>query len=421
MTPKQSHYRFLSTFLYVYFFAQAMSVSLLALWLRSTLELSGTETGIVFAANAFAAMCSQPVYGYLSDKLGMRRHILWVVGVLCMTSGLFLVYVYGPLLKTNVLAGAALGGIYLGITFLAGSYAIESYVDRIGRAYGFEYSRVRLWGSLGFASAAFMSGRLYNLDPHYNFMLASVAGLVLVAMLAFWRLPAHGATAADEQALRFRDALALLRDKAFWRFMVFVLTVTNIYLVYDQQFPSYFAAQFPDKATGAAMFGYLNSLQIFFEAAGLFLSPLLVRRIGAKNGLLLAGTIMVLRIFGSGIAVGPVSISAMKMLHSVELPILVVSVFRYIACHFDNRLASTVYMVGVSFGHSLGLALLSPIVGKSYDLIGFPSSYLLLSAIGAGFLVLSAFALSPTPAETGSPPHPDDAPGQSGDVAKASS
>lgn len=421
MTPKQSHYRFLSTFVYVYFFAQAMSVSLLALWLRSTLELSGTETGIVFAANSLAAMCSQPVYGYLSDKLGMRRHILWVVGVLCMTSGLFLVHVYGPLLKANVLAGAAVGGIYLGITFLAGSYAIESYVDRIGRAYGFEYSRVRLWGSLGFASAAFMTGRLYNLDPHYNFMLASVAGLVLVAILAFWRLPAHGATDTREQALRFSDALALFRDKAFWRFMVFVLTVTNIYLVYDQQFPSYFASQFPDKATGAAMFGYLNSLQIFFEAGGLFLSPLLVRRIGAKNGLLLAGTIMVLRIFGSGMAVGPMSISVMKMLHSIELPILVVSVFRYIACHFDNRLASTVYMVGVSFGHSLGLALLSPIVGKSYDLIGFPSSYLLLSAIGAGFLVLSAFSLSSTPAETGSPSHPDDSPEQTGDVAKASS
>jgi oligosaccharide:H+ symporter len=48
-------------------------------------------------------------------------------------SGLFLVYVYGPLLKTNILAGAALGGIYLGVTFMAGSYAIESYVDRIGR------------------------------------------------------------------------------------------------------------------------------------------------------------------------------------------------------------------------------------------------------------------------------------------------
>jgi len=403
MTSKQSHFRFLCTFVYVYFFAQAMSMSLLALWLRSTLHLSGTETGIVFSANFIAAMCSQPVYGYLSDRVGMRKHVLWAVGALCMLSGVFLVYVYGPLLKANVLLGAALGGIYLGITFIAGSYAVESYVDRIGRAYGFEYSRVRLWGSLGFASAAFLTGRLYNVNPHINFMLASLAGLLLVAMLALWRLPAHESASAAAPKLRLADAVALLRDRAFWRFLAFILSVTNIYLVYDQQFPSYFASQFPDKATGAAMFGYLNSLQIFVEAVGLFLAPLLVRRIGAKNGLLLAGSIMIVRIGGSGLAVGPLSISCMKMLHSFELPILVVSVFRYIACHFDSRLASTVYMVGFSFGHSLGLALLSPLAGKSYDLIGFQHTYLLLAAIGAGFLILSAFVLAPTPPDHGRP------------------
>lgn len=403
MTPKQHHFRFLCSFVYVFFFAQAMSLSLLALWLRSTLHLSGTEAGIVFSANAIAAMCSQPIYGYVSDKLGMRRHLLWTLGLLCLGSGLFLTQVYGPLLKANLLLGAALGGLYLGITFFAGSYAVESYVDRIGRAYGFEYSRVRLWGSLGFASAALFSGRLFNLDPHYNFMLASLAGLALVGLLAFWPLPAHGAPAAAPQPLRLADALALLRDGAFWRFMAFVLTVTNIYLVYDQQFSAYFASQFPDQATGTAMFGYLNSLQIFVEAGGLFLAPLLVRRIGAKNGLLLAGSIMLIRIAGSGLSTGPLTISAMKMLHSVELPILIVSVFRYIACHFDNRLASTVYMVGWSFGHSLGLALLSPLAGKLYDQFGFAHSYLLLAAVGAGFLAISAFALSPTPVETARP------------------
>ncbi len=420
MTGRQSHYRFLCTFVYVYFFAQAMSMSLLALWLRSTLQLNGTETGIVFAANFIAAMCSQPVYGYVSDKLGMRRHILWAIGLLCLASGLFLAHVYGPLLKTHVLAGAALGGIYLGITFIAGSYALESYVDRIGRAYGFEYSRVRMFGSLGFASAALFTGRLYNVDPNYNFYLASAAGLVLVMLLVFWRLPEHQVQDTKSDTLRIGDALALLRDKEFWKFMVFVLSVTNIYLVYDQQFPSYFASQFPDKATGAAMFGYLNSVQIFVEAGGLFLAPLLVRRIGAKYGLLLAGSIMLIRIFGSGIAVGPISISAMKMLHSVELPILIVSVFRYIAYHFDNRLTATVYMVGWSFGHSLGLAVLSPIVGMSYDWIGFPNTYLLLAAIGLAFLVLSCFSLAPTPPEVGSrAPKPNEPTGA--DISSAAS
>jgi len=220
-------------------------------------------------------------------------------------------------------------------------------------------------------------------------------------LLMFWRTGDTAGRAAPADRVRLADALGLLRDAQFWRFMVFILGVTNLYLVFDQQFPSYFASMFPDPKTGAAMFGYLNSLQIFIEACGLFLSPLLVKRIGAKNGLLLAGSIMMVRIAGSGLAVGPLSISCMKMLHSVELPILVVSVFRYIAFHFDNRLASTIYMVGVSFGHSLGLAILSPIAGKSYDLIGFSATYLSMAALGVVFMILSAWYLSPTPAETG--------------------
>ncbi|SFV09016.1 MFS transporter, OHS family, lactose permease [Pseudoduganella namucuonensis] len=399
MTSRQSQYAFLCTYMFGYFFAQAMSVSLLALWLRSTLQLNGTETGIVFSANFTAAMCSQPVYGYLSDKAGMRKHILWVVAILVMLSGPFLVHVYSPLLKTHLLPGAALGGVYLGITFIAGGYAVESYVDRVGRACGFEYSRVRMFGSLGFASAVCFSGRLFSIDPNINFYLGSAAGLALVALMLMWRIPAPAAALGPAARVGIADALGVLRDRHFWRFMLFVLSVTNVYLVFDQQFPSYFASLFPTREEGAAMYGYLNSVQIFLEAGGLFLAPLLVRRIGAKNGLLLAGAIMLIRIAGSSLAVGPLSISCMRLLHSVEVPIILVSVFRYIACHFDHRLASTVYMVGWSFGHSIGLALLSPMVGKCYDLFGFQRVYLLLAALGLVFLILSAWGLEDTPAE----------------------
>jgi OHS family lactose permease-like MFS transporter len=403
MATRTSHFRFLCGFVYIYFFAQAMSISLLAVWLGQTLKLSGTEAGLVFSANAFAAMCSQPIYGFVSDRVGTRRNILWTVAALVAFSGLFFPFLYAPLLKTNILLGAAVGGLYLGITFTAGSYAIESYVDRIGRRDGFEYSRVRLWGSLGFASAAAFSGAIYNIDPRINFALASLAGGLMLALLALTAATRAGpveASVRGKEGVRLAEAFALLRMPGFWRFMVFVLGVTNLYLVFDQQFSRYFASLFPDPKTGVAMFGYLNSAQIFLEAGGLFLAPLLVRRIGAKNGLLLAGSIMLVRIAGSGLAVGPLTISAMKLLHSVELPILAVSLFRYIARHFDNRFASTVYMVGVSFGHSIGIFALSPLAGIGYDRIGFPATYLTLAGLGLVFLVLSAVFLLPTPAET---------------------
>jgi OHS family lactose permease-like MFS transporter len=420
---KERNYAALSGFIFCFFFAQAMAMSLLSIWLTRTLGLNGVQAGTVFAANFIGAMCAQPLYGYLSDRMGFRKVVPIGIGLLVVLAGPFFNFVYAPLLHWNIVVGAAVGGAYLGVTFIAGSYALESYVDRVGRKYGFEYSRVRLWGSLGFATAAAFSGRLYNVDPGLNFYLASLAGLLLpLPLLLIARIDPDPGQQAAADRLKPQDSIAILAQPKFWGFMVLILGVTNLYLVYDQQFPFYFSSLFPTPAEGNAMFGYLNAAQIFVEAGGMFLAPFLVRRIGATKGLLLATAIMIFRIAASGLAVGPLSISACKMLHAVELPILAVSIFRYIAWHFEPRLASTVYMVGVSFGHSLGLAILSPLAGMGYDLFGFQHTYFLIAGFALLFWVASLYALAPTPSETGSraaadpgPIAPPDPPG-GGDV-----
>jgi OHS family lactose permease-like MFS transporter len=180
-----------------------------------------------------------------------------------------------PLLKAHVVVGAVVGGVYLGATFMAGSYAL-SYVDRVGRRFGFEYSRVRLWGSLGYASAAaFSDGCSMSRLPSISPWPVSPG---CCWCRSFWP-PAFvwPSERAAARAITLRDTLALLRQGEFWRFMVLILGVTNLYLVYDQ-FPFYFSSLFPTPEQGNAMFGYLNAAQIFVEAGGLFVAPLIVRR-----------------------------------------------------------------------------------------------------------------------------------------------
>src|SRR5882757_9238147 len=398
MTAARRNYCLLSAFLYLFFFAQAASMSMLAIWLKGALGLSGTAVGTVFAANFVAAMLVQPIFGYISDKMGFRKTVPAAIACLVVLAALFFTLVYAPLLRTNLLLGAVFGGLYLGVTFVAGVFAVESFVDRVGRKYGFEFGRVRLWGSLGYASAAAFAGRLYNLDPRLNFYLASCAGLLLIPIIFSTRIETDAADLSRRNELRPRDALAILREPKFWGFMVLILGVTNLYLVYDQQFPFYFASLFPTAARGNEMFGYLSSAQIFVEAGMMFLAPWIVMRTGAKYGLLLASGIMIVRIAASGLAVGAISISACKMLHSLELPILAVSIFRYIAYHFEARFSSTIYLVGVSFGHSLGLAFFSPLAGIGYDRIGFQHTYFLIAAVAFVFWIASWFALGVTPA-----------------------
>jgi OHS family lactose permease-like MFS transporter len=37
------------------------------------MNLSGAQTGIVFSVNAIFAMIFQPIYGYISDRIGLKK------------------------------------------------------------------------------------------------------------------------------------------------------------------------------------------------------------------------------------------------------------------------------------------------------------------------------------------------------------
>lgn len=143
------------------------------------------------------------------------------------------------------------------------------------------------------------------------------------------------------------------------------------------------------------MFGYLNSFQVFLEAAGMFCAPWLVNRIGAKNGLIFAGMMMALRIIASGVVVGPVLISITKLLHAVELPVLLVSIFKYNSLNFDKRLSSTIYLVGFACTSSIIGSILSPLAGFSYEKIGFAQTYLIMGGLVFITTFISIFLLRP--------------------------
>ncbi|MFA3793235.1 oligosaccharide MFS transporter, partial [Aliiglaciecola sp. SL4] len=260
-----------------------------------------------------------------------------------------------------------LGGFFCSVAFFAGVGAVETYIDRVGRTTGFEFGKARMWGSVGWAIATFFTGQIFNISASLNFVLASLCAVMFLTCLFFVTVNEDGSKQINDDnqasALRLGDAISLFKDSKFWAFSTFVIGVSCIYGVYDQQFAVYFAAQFPTQAEGNAMFGYLNSLQVFLEAGGMFLAPFLVNKIGAKNGLVLSGIVMAIRIIGSGYADDPYSISAMKLLHAVELPIMLIAIFKYISATFDARLSATIYIVGFQFMSQLAASGLSILTG----------------------------------------------------------
>lgn len=378
---------------YFFFFTWSSSYSLFSIWLGQEIELSGAATGTIFSINAIFALCIQPIYGYVSDKIGLKINILFFISALLLLVGPFFIYVYGPLLKYNVLLGGIVGGLFLGTTFLAGVGAIESYIEKVGRRYDFEYGKSRMWGSLGWAAATFFAGQLFNINPNINFWVASISAIVLFSIILSVKIEMTEQEIERAESVKLKDVGRLFLLKDFWFFIMYVLGVTVFYNVYDQQFPLYYSSLFPSEQIGNQVFGYLNSFQVFLEAGMMFAAPFIVNKIGPKKGLVLAGLLMAFRIIGSGLVTGPIGISGMKLIHAVELPIMLIAIFKYLAANFDTRLSSVLYLVGFQFATQVGASILSPIAGSFYDHIGFRYTYLLMGITVLAFTLISSYTL----------------------------
>ncbi len=393
MKSSKSLYWKLSAYFFFFFFTWSSSYSLFSIWLGQEIKLNGSATGLIFSVNAIFALCMQPLYGYISDRIGLKKHILFFISCLLVFVGPFYIFVYGPLLQYNVLIGAIIGGLYLGVAFLAGIGAIETYIEKVSRKYKFEYGKSRMWGSLGWAAATFFAGQLFNINPHINFWVASVSAVILMAIIFSVKVEMSSYEMEKAESVKLRDVGNLFLLKEFWFFMIYVVGVTCVYGVYDQQFPIYYASLFPTESIGNQVFGYLNSFQVFLEAGMMFAAPFIVNKIGAKNSLILAGFLMGFRIIGSGLVVGPIGISSMKLIHALELPIMLIAIFKYLAANFDTRLSSILYLVGFQFASQIGASVLSPIAGGLYDSVGFSRTYLIMGGMVLVFNVISMFTL----------------------------
>lgn len=387
-------YPLLSALLFFFFVSWSASGSLLSIWLHQEIRLKAGDTGIIYSVLSISALFAQICYGFIQDKLGLRKHLLWYLTVMLILSGpAFLLFEY--LLKVNILLGSVFGGIFIGLTFNGGIGVLESFTERVARQSQFEFGKARMWGSLGWAVATFFAGLLFNIDPKLNFAVASCSGLMFMVLLA--RLRVSSAAHAMQEAVAggkvtLQDALRLLTLPRFWA-MVFFVVGTCIYSVYDQQFPVYFSSQFASFQEGNEMYGYLNSFQVLLEAGGMFCAPWLVNRVGAKNGLIFAGMVMAMRMIASGLVEGPLLISIAKLLHAVELPVLLVAIFKYNSLNFDKRLSSTLYLVGFACTSSVIATVLSPLAGYSYERYGFAESYLFMGMLVFCITFISMFLL----------------------------
>ena len=394
------NYWVFSLYFFLYFFIMGAYVPFFPVWLKM-IGLDQASTGYVFSFISLFALVFQPIFGLISDKLGLKKHLLWIITLLLVLFGPFFIFVFGPLLKFNVTLGAIVGGFYLGMVFSGGAPSIEALVEKISRRSGFEFGRSRMFGCFGWAICASFVGIMISKNVNAVYWLCSGFALILLVLVKIADPAKTSTTDVVEkmglnkpEPFNLKQALDLLSMRKTWFFMLYIVGVACTYDVFDQQFANFFTSFFSSEQVGREAFGYVTTLGEFLNATVMFFAPIIVMKIGSKNTLLIAGAIMSIRITGSAFASTAVEVIILKTLHMFEAPLLLVGAFKYITTHFPIRLSATVYLIAFCFAKQLSIMFMSTFAGLMYVKIGFEGAYLVLGFIAFSFTLISSFTLS---------------------------
>lgn len=332
-----------------------------SLYLSENAGLSGSEVGAVMAILPLMGLVSQPLWGQLADRSGLRGRavVLLALGSCAGYASLGLAKGFtGFLLAT---AGLALFSTALIPACL--SVSLASLSDRSGTAFG----RVRVMGTLGFGLSVGIlpwllrrgwvpgpspaaSATAAVSEPGLGLMFQLAAAALLLAALASLLLPARGAASLRARRGEWRH---LLGNGPFLRVLIFSFLA---YLGIQGPmvlFPILVRAQGGGLEAISQMWLIMLALEVplvFYLGAG-------VRRIGPRGVIAIGIVAAALRWSVSGFVDDLRWVYVAQALHGVTVFGVVLGAPVYVDAVVPARLRSTgqglLGMIGVSLGSIL--------------------------------------------------------------------
>ncbi|MFI2105231.1 oligosaccharide MFS transporter [Isoptericola sp. NPDC019693] len=389
---------------FFYFAIWQLAFTFLSRWLETEAGMSHGNIGLLNSVMAFTAFCLQPFYGFIQDKLGFRKNLFAFVVLVGAMMGPFFAFVFTPIVNANQVLGAIVGGVFLSLTLNAGVGIVETFNERNSRANGFEYGHVRLFGSVAGATASLVGGFIWASNPNNIWWAGTFSALVLGVLLFVAKTPkpgdagyaAVGGDPAGEETkarVNMSTVKELLTNRSFVGFMVLMFGTAALYDVFDQQFPNYFAQFVNGTIDSQVLFSRVVFVQILAEAVVMIATPFLINKIGAKNGLLLFGLVLVVRVLGSAFFTSTEMLIVWRLLAAIEMPLMLISVMKYLTRMFDVRISATAYMLGFNMAKQIGIVIFSWAFGLSYDAIGFGNSYIVMGIVVIAVTIVASLLM----------------------------
>ncbi|VXD21498.1 nucleoside permease [Marinoscillum sp. 108] len=284
----------LSAMMFLQFFVWGSWFVTLGTFLGNNLGATGSQIGMAFSTQSWGAIIAPFVIGLIADRYFNAERILGILHIL------------GALLMYQMYVSADFTAFYpyvlaYMITYMPTLALVNSIAFRQMENPSEEFSKIRVWGTIGWIAAGLVISYLFSWDApgaissgllKNTFIMSAVSSLIL-GLFSF-TLPATPPGIAKGEKLLLKDilgldALRLLKDRNFAVFFFSSVLICIPLAFYYQNANPFLSEMGVANPTGKMTIGQVS------EVGFMLLLPIFLSRYGIKKTLLFGMLAWVLR------------------------------------------------------------------------------------------------------------------------------
>lgn len=342
-------------------------------WLKSK-GISPTGIALLTALSFALKIVFTPIVSNLADRSGNRRQaiVLLALGLFGSFLLFFGIDSFLPILMLTTLSFACWSPIMS---------LSESLTTVTAKQQGYDYGKIRLWGSVGFMVVAVFSGKLLERfgDAVVLWAICAAAGLLLLAACL---LPKVSIPAAKGNSGGMKT---FFKSKWFVYFLVATTLVQGSHAAYYTFGTIQWRAQGLSDQVIGFLWGGSVAVEVLFFAFG----KALLARMGAINVIAIGGCAAALRWILIG-ATGNVALLMLaQCLHALSFGAGHFAAMMIIAEKVDGALSSTAQGIYSAFSMGIGMGVFVLLSGPMYAAIGANVFYVMagVALLGGGCIL----------------------------------
>ncbi len=346
-----------------------------------SLGLSFDAIGLLAAVGALTALVAAPAWGVISDRL-RSRYVLLVACLGAAVSATLLGLATDPVV-------AALSAVLYWLWFAGVLPLLDARaLDAVGED-RFQYSRLRVWGSVSFVASTLLVGALIEWTGLRSLFVVFVGALLVTGLVAVRLETRHHAPHLP----RLSGLRTLLRDRLTVTFIGIALLTWSASTAVN----GFLSIYMVDIGTPETIVGFAWALGAAVEIPVMVAFPLLARRFGLEWLVVAGAAFLLLRVIALLLVHDRLIVAATMTLHGAGFALLLVGGVTYIARHAPVGAEATAQ--GLLSGITIGLSqALGPLVGGALaGSFGLPQMFDFPAVASAIAVVAMAWAvLRPT-------------------------